>query len=127
MYAMTDIMTAEKVKNLMQPVIDKGCFFDYFYEKGGDSSCVYICRFKKGKDYFDWREVSGADEINLVTFVKGTFGFPNLKLVYPKEYKLYRLKHLLRKPTMDENRAFVAELLLKELAKDDTQFFGLKF
>ena len=124
---MNEVVSAENVKKRTAPFLEKGFSFSYFYEKGGDSSCVYICRFKRGKDYFDWREVSGADEINLVTFVKGTFGFPNLKLAYPKEYKLDRLKHLLRKPTMDENRAFVAELLLKELAKDDTQFFGLKF
>ena len=124
---MNDIMTADKVKTLMQPLIDKGCFFDYFYEKGGDSSCVYICRFKKGKDYFDWREVSGADEINLVSCIKGEFGFPNLKLLYPKRFRRFRWKHIFRTPTMDERRAFVASLLLQELEKDDKQFFGLRF
>lgn len=124
---MNDVMTAEKVKNLMKPLLDKGCIFDYFYEKGGDSSCVYICRFKRGRDYFDWREVSGADEIHIVTCVRGDFGFPNLKYKFPKEHRSFRLKHLFRKATMDEKRAFVAELLLKELAKDETQFFGLKF
>ena len=108
----------------MQPLLDKGCFFDYFYEKGGDSSCVYICRFKRGKDYFDWREVSGEEEVHLVTFVKGEFGFPNLKARYPKQYRRFRWKHLFRKATMDEKRALVAELLLKELAKDETQLFG---
>ena len=123
---MNDIMTAEKVKTLMQPLLDKGCFFEYFYEKGGDSSCVYICRFKKGKDYFDWREVSGAEDINLVTWVKGEYGFPHLKNLYPKAYKKFRFKHLFRKPTMDERRAFVAGLLLLELSKDETNFFGLK-
>ena len=121
---MNDIMTADKVKNLMQPLIDKGCFFDYFYEKGGDSSCVYICRFKRGKDYFDWREVSGEEEVHLVTCVRGEFGFPNLKARYPKQYRRFRWKHLFRKATMDEKRALVAELLLKELAKDETQLFG---
>ena len=124
---MNDIMTAEKVKTLMQPLLAKGCFFEYFYEKGGDSSCVYICRFKKGKDYFDWREVSGAEDINLVTWVKGEYGFPHLQSLYPKAYRKFRLKHLFRKATMDERRAFVAELLLVELAKDETNFFGLKF
>ena len=124
---MTDIMTADKVKTLMQPLLDKGCFFEYFYEKGGDSSCVYICRFKKGRDYFDWRELSGAEEINILTWVKGEYGFPNLKTMYPKAHRKFRLKHLFRQATMDEKRAFVAGLLLTELAKDETNFFGLKF
>ena len=126
MYEMTDIMTADKVKTLMQPLLDKGCFFDYFYEKGGDSSCVYICRFKKGKDYVDWREVSGANDVNIVTCIKGEYGFPNLKLMYPKQHRRFRFRHIFRKPTMDEKRAFVATLLLLELAKDETKFLGLQ-
>ena len=124
---MTDIMTADKVKTLMQPLLDKGCFFEYFYEKGGDSSCVYICRFKRGKDYFDWRELSGTQEINLLTWVKGEYGFPNLKVLYPKQHRKFRVKHLFHEPTMDEKREFIAGLLLTELAKDETNFFGLKF
>ena len=124
---MMDIMTADKVKNLMQPLIDKGCFFDYFYEKGGDSSCVYICRFKRGKDYFDWREVSGEEEVHLVAFVKGEFVFPDLKLTYKKEYRKFWWKHIFRKATMDEKRAFVAKLLLEKLENDKLDFFGLKF
>ena len=124
---MNDIMTAEKVKNLMQPLLDKGCFFDYFYEKGGDSSCVYICRFKKGKDFFDWREVSGEDDVHIVTFVKGEYGFPNLKLMYPKQFRKFRFKHLFHKATMDEKRQFVAELLHLELVSGKPDFFGLQF
>jgi hypothetical protein len=31
MYATIDMMTADKVQKLMQPLIDKGCFYDYFY------------------------------------------------------------------------------------------------
>ena len=123
---MNDLLTAEKVKTLLQPLLEKGCFFDYFYEKGGDSSCVYICRFKKGKNYFDWRETSGEEEVHLVTCVNGEFGFPNLKLCYPKEHRWFAFRHLFRKPTMDEKRAFTANLLLQELAKDDTQLFGFK-
>ena len=124
---MNDIMTADKVKDLMKPIIDQGCIFDYFYEKGGDSSCVYICRFKRGKDYFDWREVSGSDDINFVTCIKGEFGFPKLNSLYPKEFRRFWWKHFFRKPTMDEKRAFFASLLLREFAKDNKQFFGLKF
>ena len=124
---MTDIMTADKVKTLMQPLLDKGCFFEYFYEKGGDSSCVYICRFKRGKDYFDWRELSGTQEINLLAWVQGEYAFPNLKAMYPKQYRKFRFKHLFREATMDEKREFIAGLLLTELAKDETNFFGLRF
>ena len=125
MYEITDIMTADKVKTLMQPVLDKGCFFDYFYEKGGDSSCVYICRYKKGKDFFDWRETSGTEEINVVVFVNGAYDFPSLKSLYKKEFRAFSVKHLLKKPTMDEKRAFIAELLIKELL-EKPNFFGIK-
>lgn len=127
MYSKIDMMTADKVKKLMQPLIDKGCFYDYFYEKGGDSSCVYICRFKRGKDFFDWREVSGEEAVHLVTFVKGEFGFPNLKLTYKKEYRKFWFQHIFRKATMDEKRAFVAGLLNQELNSDKPDFFGLTF
>lgn len=124
---MNDMMTADKVKKMLQPLIDKGCFFDYFYEKGGDSSCVYICRFKKGKDFFDWREVSGEEEVHIVTYVKGEYGFPNLKLRYPKEYRRFKWKHFFRKATFDEKRVFVAELLNRELASGKPDFFGMTF
>ena len=123
---MNDIMTADKVKNLMQPLIDKGCFFDYFYEKGGDSSCVYICRYKKGKDFFDWREVSGAQEIHIVVCVNGEFQFPSLKYLFKKEHKAFKWKHIFSKPTYAEKRAFVASLLCKELASGKPDFFGIK-
>lgn len=123
---MHDVLTAETVKNLTKPILDKGLFFEYFYQKGGDSSCVYICRFKKGKDYLDWREVSGGDEINIVTFANGEFGFPSLKLLYPKAYKKFRIKHLLRKATMDEKRAFVASLLVAEAESGKPDWFGIK-
>ena len=121
---MQDVLTAETVKNLTKPILEKGFLFEYFYQKGGDSSCVYICRFKKGKDYWDWREVSGGEEINIVTFVNGGYGFPSLKSLYPTEWKKFKWAHIFRRPTMDERRAFVASLLLKELEKPD--FFGIK-
>ncbi|MBR4943608.1 MAG: hypothetical protein IKZ28_06205 [Clostridia bacterium] len=123
---MQDVLTAETVKNLTKPILEKGFFFEYFYQKGGDSSCVYICRFKKGKEYWDWREVSGGEEINIVTFVNGEFGFPSLKTLYPKEYKKFQWKHLFRRPTMDERRAFVASLLVAELQSGKPDFFGIE-
>ena len=120
---MNDIMTADKVKTLMQPLLDKGCFFDYFYEKGGDSSCVYICRFRKGRDFWDWREVSGGNEINIVAYVNGNYQFPSLKYLYKKEYRAFSMKHFFKKATVAERRAFVASLLINELQKPD--FFGI--
>ena len=122
---MNDIMTADKVKTLMQPLIDKGCFFEYFYEKGGDSSCVYICRFKKGKDFFDWREVSGANEIHLVVSVNGEYRFPDLEKRHPKTVRTFKRKHLFKKATLSDRRDLFAELLLEELRSSPADFFGI--
>ena len=124
---MNEIVMAENVKKLLAPFLEKGFVFEYLYQKGGDSSCVYICRFKRGKDYFDWREVSGEEEVHLVTYVDGEFGFPNLKLTYPKRYRRFRFRHFFRKATMDDKRVLVAELLKLEMEKDPSNFFGLKF
>ena len=44
---MNEVATAEEIKKLTAPILEKGFSFEYFYEKGGDSSCVYICRFRK--------------------------------------------------------------------------------
>lgn len=123
---MNDVLTAETIKNLTAPVLERGFTFEYFYQKGGDSSCVYICRFKKGKDFFDWREVSGGNEINIVVCVNGGYAFPSLKALYKKEYRAFTVKHLLKKATMTERREFVASLLCKELASGKPDFFGIK-
>ena len=123
---MNDILAANTIKNLTQPIIEKGFLFEYFYQKGGDSSCVYICRYKKGRDFWDWREVSGSNEINIVTCINGEFGFPSLKLLHPQEYRRFQWKHFLKKATLDENRTFVATLLLKELEKKPNEFLGIK-
>ena len=64
---------AENVKSLLAPFLEKGFAFEYLYQKGGDSSCVYICRFKKGKDFVDWREVSGGDEITAAVLFSPPF------------------------------------------------------
>lgn len=123
---MQEILSADMIKTLTKPILDKGFIFEYFYEKGGDSSCVYICRYKKGRDFWDWREVSGSEEINVVTYVNGEFGFPSLKTMYPKQYRRFAWKHLFRKPTKEENRMFIASLLNAELAKDEKNFLGIK-
>lgn len=122
---MNEVATAEEIKKLTAPILEKGFAFEYFYEKGGDSSCVYICRFRKGREFWDWREVSGGDEINIVVYTNGAYAFPSLKYLYKKEYRAFKFKHLFRKPTATERRAFTAQLLLNELQKPT--FFGIKY
>ena len=121
---MNEVSSAEEIKKLTAPIIEKGFSFEYFYEKGGDSSCVYICRFRKGRDFWDWRENSGGKEINIVAYVNGAYVFPSLKTLYKKEHRAFAIKHLFRKATVFERRAFVASLLINELQKPD--FFGIK-
>ena len=123
---MNEVISAETIKTLTAPILDKGFTFEYFYQKGGDSSCVYICRFKKGRDFFDWREVSGGNEINIVVCVDGAYVFPSLKYLYKKEYRAFNVKHIFKKATLDEKRKFVAQLLCKELGSGKPDFFGIK-
>ena len=42
----------EEIARLCAPFLEKGFAFEYFHQKGGDSSCVYVYRFKKGKNFF---------------------------------------------------------------------------
>ncbi len=120
---MNETFTAETIKNLLAPLTEKGFSFTYTHEKGGDSSCVYIGRFQKGRDFFDWREVSGADEIHIVVYVKGEYRFPSLKTAYKKEFRAFKCKHFFKRATMAERREFTASLLKKEMQKPD--FFGI--
>ncbi len=120
---MNGTFTPETIKNLLAPLLERGFSFEYTHEKGGDSSCVYIGRFRKGRDFFDWREVSGSQEVNFVAFVHGGYVFPSLKFLYKKEMRSFALKHLLKKATLAEKRSFYASLLLRELEKPD--FFGI--
>ena len=121
---MSEVFTAETIKNLLAPLLEKGFVFEYTHEKGGDSSCVYIGRFRKGRDFFDWREVSGGDDINLVVWVDGRYKFPSLKFLYKKEFRSFSLKHLFKKATLAEKRKFYADLLIRELQTKPT-FFGI--
>lgn len=123
---MNEVLSAESIKNRTAPFLEKGFTFSYFYEKGGDSSCVYICRFQKGKDFFDWREVSGTQEIHLVLKVDGQFVFPNLYTRHKKTARAFFLKHLFHRATMEEKRDLFAQMLLKELANSPDNFFGIK-
>jgi hypothetical protein len=85
---------------------------------------VDICRYRKGRDFWDWREVSGGNEINIVVYVNGAYDFPSLKTMYKKEHRAFKMKHLFKKATVAERRAFVASLLINELQNPD--FFGIK-
>ena len=116
---------ADDIKELMSPFLEKGFVYEYFYEKGGDSSCVYICRFRKGRDYFDWRETSGENEVHLMTYVNGEYRFPAIKTLFPKDYKAFAVKHILKKATFQEKRIFTAELLKRELLSGKTDFLKI--
>lgn len=113
------------IQQLNQPLLDKGFTFSYTYQKGGDSSCVYIYRFQKGADYFDWRETSGAFEIHFVAFVKGEYRFPNPRKIWKKDWWLFRLKHLFSPASVDEQRKLFASFIQKELDKNNGEFFGI--
>ena len=121
---MEDLQSAKEMQALTKPFLEKGFTFEYSYQKGGDSSCVYIYRYKKGKAYFDLREVSGGDELNFVVYANGEYQFPSLKYSHPKEFKAFKFRHLFKKPTAEERRALFASLLNKDLAQGS--FFGIK-
>ena len=121
---MDEVRSAEEIKGLTKVFLDRGFAFEYTYQKGGDSSCVYVYRFRKGKDYFDWRETSGTYEIHLVVCVDGQFAFPDLYKKYKKESRAFAWKHLFRPATIEEKREFFASLLVKELTPDG--FYGIK-
>lgn len=123
---MNEVATAEQIKKLTAPILEEGFAFEYFYQKGSDSSCAYICRYKKGKDFLDWREVSGGDEIHIVVYTDGTYAFPSLKALYPKEHRAFKWKHLFKKASITDKREFVASLLIKELQSGKPDFFGIK-
>jgi hypothetical protein len=114
----------KQMKKDFAPFLERGFSYEYTYEKGGDSSCSYIYRFRKGRDYFDIRELSGGDEINLVVHARGEVSFPSLKYLYKKEFKAFFWKHFLKKSTREERRKFMAELLVKHM-EGKTDFFGI--
>ncbi len=122
---MNEVLMAENIKKLLAPILEKGFVFEYLYQKGGDSSCVYICRFKRGKDFIDWREVSGGNEMNIVIYANGGYRFPALKTKYKKECRAFAFKTMFKKPTLDERRAFLADLLLKDFAENPKNFYGI--
>ena len=121
---MNELQIEKEMKAAFAAFIEQGFSYRYFYEKGGDSSCVYIYRFQKGKDFFDLREVSGGSELNFVVYQGGAYQFPLLKRLYPKEWAAFQRRHFFRRATAAEKRAFFALLLTKHLTKNPT-FFGI--
>ena len=122
---MKELQIETEMKAAFAAFLEKGFSYRYFYEKGGDSSCVYVYRFQKGKDFFDLREVSGGEGLNFVVYCGGEYAFPLLKRLYAKEFSVFRRRHFFRKATKQEKRAFFALLLNKHLAENE-DFFGIK-
>ncbi len=120
--AMADVIKAYNAAFLSE----RGFTFEYFHEKGGDSSCVYICRFRRGKDYFDFRETSGRYELNLMFYGGGQYAFPDLTKLYKKEYKAFKRKHFFSKATINDVRQWTAQMLEREWQSDNPDFFGIK-
>lgn len=119
------VQSAETVKRLTAPFMDKGFVFEYTYQKGGDSSCVYVYRFKKGRNYFDWRETSGTYEIHLVVCVNGEYRFPNIEKEFPRQARAFKRKHVFRRASVEEKRAFFASLLVEKLKNGEQDFYGI--
>jgi len=111
------------IENLFSVFLQSGFIYEYTYDKGSDSSCVYIYRFRKGKDYFDLRAVSGGKNGSFVVYAGGEFIFPNLRLRHKKEFRSFNLKHLFKKATTEELWALAARLLSLEIS--DGNFFGI--
>jgi hypothetical protein len=95
-------------------LLEGGFSYEYLYDKGSDSSCVYIYRFRKGRDFLDFRTVSGGKEKNVVVFALGEYAFPNLRLRHKKEFREFSLKHIFKKATTEELWHLAADLIRKE-------------
>ncbi len=102
---------------------EAGFSYEYVYDKGSDSSCVYIMRFRKGRDFLDLRTVSGGKERNVVVFSGGGYLFPDLPGRHKKLAGAFRRKHLFRRPTEEELYALEAELLKAEI--ENGKLFGI--
>ena len=120
-----ELQIEKEMKEAFGYFLEKGFTYRYFYEKGGDSSCVYIYRFQKGKNFFDLRENSGGDELNFVVFANGEYQFPSLKYLYKSEFRAFKLRHLFRAPTKREKREFFAQLLTERAKTGDFFSFEL--
>ena len=105
-------------------LLEKGFVYTYTYDKGSDSSCVYIYRFTRGRDYFDLRAVSGGGEGTFVACVNGDYVFPNFKTRHKKLMRVFKWKHLFKAPTVEERWALAGEILKRET--EGGELFGIK-
>ncbi len=112
------------VKEIFAFLLERGFSYEYTYEKGSDSSCVYIHRFRKGISRLDVREVSGGDEINVMAYANGEYAVPNIYARHRKETRAFKRKHFFKKATRLERFYLVAELLEKECEKGN--LFGIR-
>lgn len=104
-------------------LFEGGFSYEYTYDKGSDSSCVYIYRFKKGRDFLDFRALSGGGEGTFVVFSGGEYLFPALKSRHKKLFSAFKRKHFFKKATPSERWAFAASLMQAEIA--DGKIFGI--
>jgi hypothetical protein len=122
-----ETQAAQQIKDLLSLFFEKGFTFDHTYQKGGDSSCVYIYRFIKNQNnYFEWRETSGEYEIHLFVCANGEYRFPDPLKKYKKQVGAFKRKHLFKRPTVEEKRELFGKLLLQEFTENPTEFFGIK-
>ncbi len=123
---MSDLKSEQQIKGLLAPFLDRGWRFEYTYQKGGDSSCVYIYRFIKDSNrYFEWRETSGVYEIHLFVCVNGEYRFPDPIKKYKKQARAFWWKHLFSKASVEEKRDFFGSLLRLELENNPNNFYGI--
>ena len=120
---MDELQIEKEMKAAFAAFLDRGFTYRYFYEKGGDSSCVYIYRFRKGKDFFDLRALSGGGNGTFVVFVRGEYLFPALKLRHKKLFSAFKRKHFFKKPTVEERFALAAAILKEET--ENGNLFGI--
>ena len=123
---MREIMAASVVKETMHPFLEKGFFFEYFYEENEAGLPVYICRFKKDKAYIDWQETEDGKEIVVCVHTEESDSVLNLKALYPKAFRRWFWRNLFRKPNVNERRSFIASLLVEEFESEKPDFFGIK-
>lgn len=100
-----------------------GFSYEYTYDKGSDSSCVYIHRFKKGRDFFDLRILSGADTLTIVAYVNGEYVFPSLQQKYKKQFRAFKIRHIFRRADERKKWAFYADIL--ETEAQSGSIFGI--
>ena len=97
-----------------------------FTKRAGTAAACIFAVIKRAEIFSIGGKFSGGNEINIVVCVNGGYAFPSLKTLYKKEYRAFNVKHFFKKPTVDERRKFVAELLCKELNSGKPDFFGIK-